>query len=207
MKNTKNLWFTWTIASSLPIIFVFPPSFLGIMVAEIPPDNQLFVVSLTCLFLGAALGFSQSIVLRHHGYSMERWTLLSAIGLAIGGFTIFFPLERSIMNSGYVAPIVIGLALGVAQTVAFPHRSSIHLLWVPVSIVGATAAYFAGILLDPFGYTVPFGVDVIGAVAIYIFIYAWAVMITMTIYGVITGLAIQRLTEHGHDREPLGKKE
>jgi hypothetical protein len=188
--NTKNLWFRWTIFSSIPIVTGVP---ILLILAIIVLDESLIAYSIVGLLLGAILGASQGFVLQNYGYPLMRWVMMSTIGLGTSIPAVFILYDRNI-SAGYVAPLAIGLVLGITQTMAFPNYSSINLVWIPASIVGAIVAYFVGSLIDPFQRPLdsPIGVA---------FILCQAAMLTIPFYGLITGLVIEWITRRKHNSE------
>ena len=135
--------------------------------------NAAMVVVIFGSLIGASLGITQWLILRHQVSRAYMWVLASAVG-GVGVGILGFAMGGAV--GGPLGGSVIGAALGIMQWLALRHWVSRTYVWVLASIVGFALGLSAG-------EAVGFAVD--GAVG-------WPVGGTIhgIVVGAITGAAL-----------------
>lgn len=179
----------------------------GVVQAILPdllPEKPVMVLLPLDLSLGLTIGALQALVLRRYLVRAWIWVIATGVGVAaaevIAGFILHdkmgleFGFYRSPLSEALAALVIVGVTLGVcvgsAQWLVFfqagyRFRS---LLWIPVSIIGFTAAIAVADYL-----TVP------EALIFSLFGLLAGLILGGVIYGVLTGFVFTRFISNQQD--------
>jgi hypothetical protein len=135
------------------------------------------------LVIGSAMGIAQGLVLRKHITPMLPWVVISIIGFGIGKFVAdavgpALPGVGAVLLSG----AIIGLAVGLVQSVILRQRFSIGPWWIVANVLAWAAGWSLISVADgpDVSIAVAYGVGALGAALV----------------GVITGIALIGVSRH-----------
>ena len=172
----RILWVWWALATIVGII-------IGALLASaigqanwamtIQPSRRFIVWALEGAMLGAGVGIMQWFVLRQQISKGGWWVLASIVGIANAAVILsLFPAEAPWVVSG-ISIIILGAIVGIAQWLVLWWQTPKASLWIIVNILGVTVAGVLGIGV--------MGENIVG------------VVVSMTLFGVITGGALNWL--------------
>jgi hypothetical protein len=133
-----RVWLGWMLACAASAAVAL--TMIGAMVRA-GSLNAAVVWAVFGSVIGASLGITQWLVLRHHIPQAYRWILASVVGgavIGILGFAMGGPV------GGPLGGAVIGAALGIPQWLILRYRVSRAYVWVLASIVGFALGLSAG---------------------------------------------------------------
>lgn len=145
-------WFQWMMATTSGWVlgrFLFP--------------------NLSMVVIGIGIGVLQFFVLQYKIRRAWRWIIASVLGWTLGASIIFLFVQD---GNDFLAGLVIGLSLGIAQWFIIRQEVQWHAWWVVISVV----AWTTGIGLLP------------------------GIFLTGVLAGAITGVAIELLLRFPKDR-------
>lgn len=182
-QDSRGFWISWIFANAFGWTSGMLISYALFMMmggdfARLQPGNLLWLV------LGGVAGFFvgiiQQVALYRGGYSLERWTFTTIIGLALSAFAVPVMVSLLVTIDSLVAYVLVGAAFGVPlagmqwQTLKREVKSG-GILWLIASILGSMVMLGTSVL--PAMSNAPLTLCFIGPLA----------------YGGITGLVLDSL--------------
>ncbi len=124
-----GFWFQWMMATTTGWIL-----------------GRFILPNLSIVVIGIGIGVMQWFVLQHRIRNAWQWILATVLGWSFGAVLIFLFFQD---DMGFLAGLIIGITLGVAQW--FILRQQVHLStwWIVINVVAWTTAMglLPGVLL------------------------------------------------------------
>ena len=165
MTNTLTLtggrlWLRWSATSVVAIVIGFVLAALAFVATglEEPTDPYFMILfPLILAMVGTIVGLGQAWVLRRAGHGVPGWTVVTAIGTALGlAVAVTMPEGSDLagrVGLGAVHGAAIGVILGTLQWLVLRRRLSGARWWVLVSVVawslGAAIGDLAVVAAEP----------------------------------------------------------
>ncbi|MGH2522175.1 MAG: hypothetical protein ACRDH2_06695, partial [Anaerolineales bacterium] len=133
-----RVWLGWMLASIASIALTLTATGAMVRAGSL---NAAVVWAVFGSVIGASLGITQWLVLRHHIPQAYMWVVACAVGgavISILGFAMGGPV------GGPLGGAVIGASLGIPQWLVLRHRVSQAYVWVLASIMGFALGLSAG---------------------------------------------------------------